>query len=67
LNKTQFTVMESFAYCHMVNLHYLFDKLETLGVPKADLLSKLVSKNKLGEKVVPFRLGDIKLFVCKKK
>ncbi|MBN1656533.1 MAG: methyltransferase domain-containing protein [Deltaproteobacteria bacterium] len=67
LDRSRFTIMESFAYCHMVNLSYLFDKLETLGLPKADLLGKLVAGNLLGEKVVPFKLGDIKLFVCKKR
>lgn len=67
LERTGFTIMESFNYCHMVSLDYLLSKLGTLGVKGAERLSLYLSNKNLGAKVVSFKLGDIKLFVCKKK
>jgi dolichol-phosphate mannosyltransferase len=67
LRQTGFAVMESRNYCHMVNLEYLLSKLGTIGVPGASALSTLSAGRPGGAIVIPFRLGDIKLFVCKKR
>ncbi len=67
LEQAGFTVVESFDYCHMVTLRYLLSKLDTIGVPGARALGTALGSSPLGEAVLAFSLGDIKLLVCKKR
>jgi hypothetical protein len=66
LRQTGFEIIESRKYCHIVTLDYLVSKLGTLGVPLANGVSDLISGKDWAKAEIPFRFGDIKLFVCKK-
>jgi SAM-dependent methyltransferase len=66
LHQTGFEIIESSKYCHIVSFDYLMSKLATLGVPLAAKASELASGRTWGKTEIPFRFGDIKLFVCKK-
>lgn len=66
LHETGFEVVEDMKYCHVVTFEYLLTKLGTLGVPLATPLSGVVAGYPGGKAEIPFRFGDIKLFVCKK-
>ena len=66
LAQAGFEVVESMNYCHIVTLEYLLEKLSTLGVPLATLLSRGVTAAPWAKTEIPFRFGDIKLFVCRK-
>ena len=66
LERAGFEIVESRKYCHIVTLRYLLSKVGTLGVPLAEELSALVSASDWAKTEIPFRFGDIKLFVCRK-
>lgn len=53
-------------YCHIVTLDYLLHKLEALGIPGAKTVRWLIRKTPLGKLYIPFRFGDIQLYVCEK-
>ena len=61
-----FELVDEGKYTHVVTLDYLLSKLGTLGVPGAAALSKVVETSRLGRLEIPFRFGDIKLFVARK-
>jgi 2-polyprenyl-3-methyl-5-hydroxy-6-metoxy-1,4-benzoquinol methylase len=66
LAETGFEIVEDGTYCHVVTAEYLMSKLGTLGVPLASALSKGLGRLDAGRTEIPFRFGDIKLFVCRK-
>jgi SAM-dependent methyltransferase len=68
LAATGFEVLESRKYCHIVTADYLVSKLASLGVPGADStrVKQLVERSGAANALIPFRFGDIKLFVCRK-
>jgi len=66
LAQAGFEIVDSRKYCHIVTLEYLLSKLGTLGIPVAGELSTLVAEQSWAKTEIPFRFGDIKLFVCKK-
>jgi dolichol-phosphate mannosyltransferase len=66
LAETGFEIVESMKYCHIVTFEYLLGKLGTLGVPLVGGLAPTVSKFDWSRTEIPFRFGDIKLFVCRK-
>jgi glycosyltransferase involved in cell wall biosynthesis/2-polyprenyl-3-methyl-5-hydroxy-6-metoxy-1,4-benzoquinol methylase len=66
LKQTGFEVIDARNYCHIVTLEYLLSKVGTLGAPGGQQLSEIVAQNALGKLEIPFRFGDIKLFVCRK-
>ena len=66
LQEAGFELVDESSYCHVVTLEYLLSKLGTLGMPLGSDLSKLVARHRVGRAEIPFRFGDIKLFVCKK-
>src|SRR5262249_8093088 len=64
LRSAGFEVVTVFPYCHYVSVSYLFLKLQALVLGRASgggFLGRLLPKNLY----VPFRFGDIKLFVCR--
>jgi dolichol-phosphate mannosyltransferase len=67
LTETGFELVDEGKNTHVVTLPYLLSKLGTLGVPLAEPLSRIVSKIGGERAQIPFRFGDIKLFVCRKK
>jgi dolichol-phosphate mannosyltransferase len=66
LSETGFEIVESMKYCHIVTFDYLLEKLGTLGVPLAGAASSALSRFEWSKTEIPFRFGDIKLFVCRK-
>ena len=66
LRETGFELVDEGKYTHVVTLDYLLSKLGTLGVPGAAALSRKVASSRLGRLEIPFRFGDIKLFVARK-
>ncbi|HEX7669182.1 MAG TPA: bifunctional glycosyltransferase/class I SAM-dependent methyltransferase, partial [Polyangiaceae bacterium] len=66
LNETGFELIDERKYCHVVTVEYLLSKLGTLGVPLAGAASEAVAGYGFSRSEIPFRFGDIKLFVCRK-
>jgi dolichol-phosphate mannosyltransferase len=66
VKQTGFEIIESSKYCHIVTLEYLLSKVGTLGLPGAQRAAALLSSHALAKVEIPFRFGDIKLFVCRK-
>jgi SAM-dependent methyltransferase len=66
LEQTGFEIVDSDKYCHIVTLEYLLAKLGTLGVPFGKELSEALAGFDWAKTEIPFRFGDIKLFVCRK-
>jgi SAM-dependent methyltransferase len=65
LGRAGFRIVESRSYCHIITLDYLMSKLASLGVPFLEHAGRLLADTAPGKALVPFRFGDIKLFVCK--
>ena len=53
-------------YCHIITAEYLMGKLESLRVPGAGIARRAVARTPLKRAFIPFRLGDIQLFVARK-
>lgn len=66
LEETGFEIVEDMKYCHVVTLEYLLGKLGTLGVPFAGPAAEAIGRFGWSGTEIPFRFGDIKLFVCRK-
>jgi SAM-dependent methyltransferase len=66
LRDTGFELVDETKYCHVVTLEYLLSKLGTLGIPLSSGLSDLIGQAEVGRAEIPFRFGDVKLFVCRK-
>jgi len=66
LARAGFRIVHAQSYCHIVTGEYLLRKLSALGVPAADAVRQVVAKTPLGKLYVPFRFGDIQLYVCEK-
>lgn len=66
LEREGFEVVESRNYCHIITARYFLEKLASMGVPFVAKLSKTKFGEKLANFQIPFRFGDIKLYVCKK-
>lgn len=66
LKRTGFELVDEGKYTHVVTFEYLLSKLGTLGVPAAEALSKKLVSSRIGRVEIPFRFGDIKLFVARK-
>jgi SAM-dependent methyltransferase len=66
LDRAGFEILESRNYRHIVTFEYLLEKVASLGVPGMKAVAGLVGRTPLGRSLLPFRFGDIKLFVCRK-
>jgi dolichol-phosphate mannosyltransferase len=66
LERAGFRVLHVQPYCHVVTFDYFAAKLEALGVPGARLLRGAAARTALKKVYLPFRFGDIQLFVCEK-
>jgi len=53
-------------YCHVITADYLMKKLVRLGVPCASWISTLAGVLPLQRLMVPFRFGDIRMYVAQK-
>ena len=66
VERAGFEILESRKYCHVVTVEYLLEKLGSLGVPGMRSAARALGMTPAGRLQVPFRFGDIKLFVCRK-
>jgi SAM-dependent methyltransferase len=66
LERAGFRLVRTQTYCHIITLPYFLHKLDALGVPGAKLLDAAVHRTPLRTIKIPFRFGDIQLFVCEK-
>lgn len=66
LARAGFRVVHARSYCHIVTSEYLLRKLTALGIPGAEAVRHVVASTPLGKLYVPFRFGDIRLYVCEK-
>src|SRR5260370_24868424 len=66
LEESGFRVLQVRKYCHIITLGYFLRKLEALRVPGARAVRWLLQKTPLARLYIPFRFGDIQLFVCEK-
>jgi len=67
LEKHNLELIHVESYCHIITCEYFFRKLNALGVPGTGIFSKIIGKSFIGALEIPFRFGDIKLFVARKK
>lgn len=66
LERAGFRVLENRPYCHIITVEYLLQKLDVLGVPGAKAAREAVKRTPVAGAYVPFRFGDIQLYVCEK-
>jgi glycosyltransferase involved in cell wall biosynthesis/2-polyprenyl-3-methyl-5-hydroxy-6-metoxy-1,4-benzoquinol methylase len=66
LERAGFKMTKARNYCHIISLEYFFAKLKSLNVWGAAFLSRIVPRKIASNIYIPFRFGDIKLFVAKK-
>jgi dolichol-phosphate mannosyltransferase len=66
LKKAGLEVLHCQPYCHVITADYFLYKLDSLGVPGAKWVRKGLAWTPLARVRIPFRFGDIQLYVCKK-
>jgi 2-polyprenyl-3-methyl-5-hydroxy-6-metoxy-1,4-benzoquinol methylase len=66
LESAGFKLVHARNYCHIITAEYFLRKVAALGLPGADALRRLVASTPLGKVYIPFRFGDIQLYVCEK-
>jgi dolichol-phosphate mannosyltransferase len=66
LEKAGFRLLHTQSYCHIITFEYFLHKLNALGVPAAEVMRAFVHTTPLRNVYIPFRFGDIQLFVCEK-
>ena len=66
LEEAGFQLVHARNYCHIITFEYFLRKLSALGVPGAGTLRSVVEHTPLRKLFIPFRIGDIQLFVCEK-
>jgi 2-polyprenyl-3-methyl-5-hydroxy-6-metoxy-1,4-benzoquinol methylase len=66
LRRTGFELKHVGTYCHIITAEYLMGKLQSLGIPGAGLALGAIRRTPLKRAYIPFRFGDIQLFVAEK-
>jgi len=66
LHRAGFALRYAGTYCHIITAEYFMRKLRSLGVPGAGLALRAIGRTPLKRAYIPFRLGDIQLFVAEK-
>lgn len=66
LGRAGLEILESRSYCHIVTAEYLCEKLDSLGIPGMKWAGRAIGKTAVGRWLLPFRFGDIQLFVCQR-
>lgn len=66
LKRAGFRLIEARDYCHIITVEYFLWKLSSLGIPGLGWLRSVISKTPLRRSFIPFRFGDIRLYVCQK-
>ena len=66
LERTGFKEVHSRNYCHIITFEYFLWKLDALGIPGTNALRQIVLTTPLSKIQIPFRFGDIRLYVSEK-
>lgn len=66
LQRAGFRLVHNQAYCHIITFEYFLRKLTALGIPATEAARQIVEKTPARNVYLPFRFGDIQLFVCEK-
>ncbi len=66
LRRNGFKMTMADTYCHIITFDYFLLKLDSLGIPFAKLTRKLLGWTPMGSWYIPFRFGDIRLYVAEK-
>jgi 2-polyprenyl-3-methyl-5-hydroxy-6-metoxy-1,4-benzoquinol methylase len=66
LERAGFRLIRSRNYCHIITFEYFLRKLSALGIPGAEAVRRLASRTPARSLKIPFRFGDIQLYVCEK-
>jgi 2-polyprenyl-3-methyl-5-hydroxy-6-metoxy-1,4-benzoquinol methylase len=66
LESAGFKLVHARNYCHIITGEYFLRKLSALGVPAAEATRRLVARTPLAKLYIPFRFGDIQLYVATK-
>jgi dolichol-phosphate mannosyltransferase len=66
LRRNGFKMTMADTYCHIITAEYFFMKLQSLGVPLAGIVRKLIARTPLASWHIPFRFGDIRMYVAEK-
>jgi 2-polyprenyl-3-methyl-5-hydroxy-6-metoxy-1,4-benzoquinol methylase len=66
MRRSGFKLKLADTYCHIITAEYFFMKLDSLGVPLAGLVRSFVAKTPLANIHIPFRFGDIRMYVAEK-
>ena len=66
LERNGFELIRVQPYCHIITGEYFLRKMDSLGVPFASALRNTLLGRKLKDIYIPFRFGDIQLFVARK-
>lgn len=53
-------------YCHIISFEYFLEKLCRLRVPLAGWLANIIKMTPLSRTMLPFRFGDIRMYVAEK-
>ncbi len=66
LRRNGFKMTMADTYCHIITFDYFLLKLDSLGVPLAKIGRKLLSWTPMASWYIPFRFGDIRMYVAEK-
>lgn len=66
LERNGFELINVRSYCHIITADYFVEKLESLGIPFMGFIKRSKLAPFLRRFQIPFRFGDIQMFVCKK-
>jgi dolichol-phosphate mannosyltransferase len=66
LESAGFKLVHARSYCHVITAEYFLHKVAALGFPGAEALRRVVARTPLAKRYIPFRFGDIQLYVCEK-
>jgi 2-polyprenyl-3-methyl-5-hydroxy-6-metoxy-1,4-benzoquinol methylase len=66
MRRNGFKLKMADTYCHIITAEYFFMKLQSLGIPLAGLARTIIAKTPLGSLHIPFRFGDIRMYVAEK-
>jgi dolichol-phosphate mannosyltransferase len=61
-----FRLVHDQKYCHIITFDYFLIKLGSLGVPLMGLARKFLAITPFAKSFIPFKFGDIKMYVCEK-
>ena len=66
LRRNGFKLTFADTYCHIITCDYFLMKLDSLGVPLAKILRTIIAPTPISSWHIPFRFGDIRMYVAER-